>query len=222
MSTFNQAFDSIDNSVAFDTKWKNGTGYLDGAVLAKVDKPSTFEDDLGRRGIILPVVQLGKNIVLFQRYSGRSDVIVSNCPSGMEPSCLQQNCASKVADVVKAVWHLNEAASSAMCDVIERAMKASWATVVQVAYLTVVHGRGDAMRAELPMDIALALHAKGQIHSVVSRDGETAPVLGEDGKLQAVGWDEGKLIEYCPLIGHEVVIANMENTLKTIFNTLAA
>lgn len=76
---FNAAFDRINATVAFNSEWKNGTGYLDGAVTAKITETSKSIDDHGRKIIFIPVV-IG-NIVLFERYKdGEHGVIVSNCP----------------------------------------------------------------------------------------------------------------------------------------------
>lgn len=87
---FNEAYDAISTTVAFDPAWKNSTGYLDNAV--KVDlglrpgERAKCVDDFKRR-VIFVGTTLG-NVVVFERYSPtevgeRSEVHVSNLPSGL-------------------------------------------------------------------------------------------------------------------------------------------
>ncbi len=76
---FNAAFDRINATVQFNPDWKNGTGYLNGAVVEQISETSKSVDDHGRKIILIPAV-VG-NIVLFERYkNGEHGVIVSNCP----------------------------------------------------------------------------------------------------------------------------------------------
>ena len=79
-ATFNKAFDRIETTIAFNPDWKNGTGYLNGAVVEKgLKEICKTVDDFGRRVIIIPLC-IG-NVVVFERYSEpKSDVIVSNAP----------------------------------------------------------------------------------------------------------------------------------------------
>ena len=78
---FAAAFDRINTIVEFNPEWKNGTGYLDGAVVEKgVKEICKTTDDLGRRVIVIPL-NVG-NVVVFERYSDpKSDTIVSNAPA---------------------------------------------------------------------------------------------------------------------------------------------
>ncbi len=79
---FNAAFDRINATVAFNPDWKNGTGYLNGAVVEQISETSKSVDDHGRKIILIPVV-IG-NLVLFERYKGGNGVIVCNCPRTIE------------------------------------------------------------------------------------------------------------------------------------------
>lgn len=84
-STFDNIFASIDNEIAYDTKWANGTGYFDRAVtevkLGEGER-AKFTDDSGRRGILVGTA-VG-TCVFFERYvtsgDGRCGVIVTNVP----------------------------------------------------------------------------------------------------------------------------------------------
>ena len=83
-TTFNEAFNRINNAVEFNSEWKNGTGYFDNAVHDKsiVESCKTV-DDKGRKMIIIPTT-VG-NVVVFERYTnGSSSVVVSNAPLAIE------------------------------------------------------------------------------------------------------------------------------------------
>lgn len=79
--TFEEVFNSF-KTVKFDEKWKNGTGYLNGAVTMGdgpclyVGEVMSFIDDAGRKGFIIGTPR--KNLVIFQRYSNRTDLWVMN------------------------------------------------------------------------------------------------------------------------------------------------
>ena len=77
---FAAAYDRINTVVDFNMDWKNGTGYLNGAVVeADIKEICKTVDDFGRRVIIIPLN--AGNVVVFERYSDpKSDVIVSNAP----------------------------------------------------------------------------------------------------------------------------------------------
>lgn len=76
---FNAAFNRINYAIEFNPSWKNGTGYLDGAVTEEITATCKSIDDHGRKVILIPT-GIG-NIVLFERYKGgESGVIVCNCP----------------------------------------------------------------------------------------------------------------------------------------------
>lgn len=80
---FNTAFASIAMTVEFDTEWKNGTGYLNGATGPKFALPAgelaKAIDDSGRR-VILVGTPIG-NIALFYRYNDNRQTVVSNWPN---------------------------------------------------------------------------------------------------------------------------------------------
>ena len=66
-------------NVEFNAAWKNGTGYFDGAMNGP-DAPTleageviSFMDDYDRPGFIIGLPKSLGNLVVFQRYSGRSD-----------------------------------------------------------------------------------------------------------------------------------------------------
>jgi hypothetical protein len=90
LTQFDEEFNAITNSVLFDTKWNNGTGYLNGAVHADLhlksgDRAKTI-DDFGRK-VILIGTDFG-NIVVFERHSNQSGIIVSNMPLELKRSGL--------------------------------------------------------------------------------------------------------------------------------------
>lgn len=83
---FNKAYNKI-NSIDFDASWKNGTGYLDGAVKIKTMEAVSFIDDYDRKAIVIPLmykdlVDEGNNLVIFERFSpnenDRQDIFVHN------------------------------------------------------------------------------------------------------------------------------------------------
>jgi len=89
ISVFNQKFDSVVDVIEFNPKWKNTTGYLDGAVegehapLLPVGQSVKCVDDHKRKVIItcMSVKDHATNIVIFERYTPSEDsqvVIVSN------------------------------------------------------------------------------------------------------------------------------------------------
>lgn len=88
MKDFQELYAAISSTVAFDSKWKNATGYYDHAVTADIGlrpgEMAKFEEPLpsGRRGII-GGTRFG-NTVVFERYSPegevRCEVIVGNYP----------------------------------------------------------------------------------------------------------------------------------------------
>lgn len=82
---FNKAFlNSCVEEVTFDPSWKNGTGYMDGAISADVaiGELRKCRDDYGRR-LILIGTRLG-TVVVFDRYPDQTDggVYVTNSPKG--------------------------------------------------------------------------------------------------------------------------------------------
>lgn len=68
--------------IQFDKNWKNGTGYLNGAVSADLGlvpgEVRSFVDDHGRRGVVIGT-RVG-NVALFERYTDDRGVIVFNAP----------------------------------------------------------------------------------------------------------------------------------------------
>ena len=85
-----------DKTIVFDSRWKNGTGYLDGAVRTvhlEDGQLAAFTDDAKRRGVIVGTP--AGNVVLFERYSSWSstdtpEVLVSNHPVALRqmlPGC---------------------------------------------------------------------------------------------------------------------------------------
>jgi hypothetical protein len=81
---FLEAFDSIEGPlVPYDSKWENGTGYLDRALKEPLFRSlgpgeyARFVDDVGRKAIVIGT-QLGP-VIIFQRYSKSKDTeIVCN------------------------------------------------------------------------------------------------------------------------------------------------
>ena len=74
---FDEAHARFDR-IEFDPAWKNGTGYLDGATRLQLEKPVSFIDDHGRRGVIIPN-SFGKgSLVVFRRYSLEPSILVFN------------------------------------------------------------------------------------------------------------------------------------------------
>lgn len=93
MSYIQEKFEELYCSlreVAFDPKWKNGTGYFNGAVYADLDlQPGErvrAQCDESDRWIILIGTPLG-NAVVFERYTpntGSPFVLVSNVPDELK------------------------------------------------------------------------------------------------------------------------------------------
>ncbi len=85
-STFTSRYERIETVIPFDPEWKNGTGYLDGAINVKLAAGVCAKsyDDFNRR-IILIGTPVG-TIVLFDRHTGNDDpekeniVVVINRP----------------------------------------------------------------------------------------------------------------------------------------------
>ena len=79
---FEQAYNSIKVNISFDSKWKNGTGYLNGAIKVPLQpgELSKSVDDYNRR-VILIGTRFG-TVVIFDRYKNQVDdgVYVSNKP----------------------------------------------------------------------------------------------------------------------------------------------
>lgn len=74
---FIEAFESASR-IPFQEEWKNTTGYLDGAPYNDLDVGRySFVDDYGRKGIIINKGG-GHSVVLFQRYTGDMNVLVTN------------------------------------------------------------------------------------------------------------------------------------------------
>ena len=74
---FNDAFEAA-TKVPFDPAWSNGTGYYDNAVSYPLEYGSVHAAiDNCERKIILVGTRLG-TVVVFQRYTGRDDIYVSN------------------------------------------------------------------------------------------------------------------------------------------------
>lgn len=78
----------VATPVPFNANWGNGTGYLNGAVndmeLNKRYPAGTVLSSTcpGGRTILIVTTPVG-NVVVFQRYSDRTDIIVSNIPEGV-------------------------------------------------------------------------------------------------------------------------------------------
>lgn len=83
-TTFNTAFDSINNTVEFKQSWSNGTGYYDNAVHDfEITEISKTTDPKNRKMILVPT-PVG-NVVVFERYTdGAHGIIVSNAPLAIE------------------------------------------------------------------------------------------------------------------------------------------
>lgn len=83
LKEFNKLLDR-STAIEFNPKWANGTGYFDGAVNGP-DAPQldykkiySFSDHHGRKGLIFPTRH--GNVVVFNRYSNRREVIGMNAP----------------------------------------------------------------------------------------------------------------------------------------------
>src|ERR1035437_8453337 len=72
--TFNRLAET-SKPIAFNPKWKNGTGYLDEAIVGEhapslmIGEAVTCKDDFGRAVVIIGLND-NKNFVMFQRHSG--------------------------------------------------------------------------------------------------------------------------------------------------------
>lgn len=82
---FNKIFNRVDKVLAFDPRYANNTGYLDGLVkLVQLNQGEILKmiDDLGRKAII--VGTLFGPIVIFERYAvildGDVQRYIKNCP----------------------------------------------------------------------------------------------------------------------------------------------
>jgi len=79
---FDKKFNMITTEIPYDPAWNNNTGYFDNAVegpnavILEPTMEAKSTTDNNRKLIFIGTV-LG-TIVVFQRYSGRSDVIVTN------------------------------------------------------------------------------------------------------------------------------------------------
>jgi hypothetical protein len=96
-STFEKAFNDIENVIPFDIKWANGTGYFNGAVTADLGlKPGEVGKSVAggedRRRMIIIGTCAG-NVVVFERYTPTENtkenlVVVSNAPRGFSSTRL--------------------------------------------------------------------------------------------------------------------------------------
>ena len=94
---FNAAFDRINYAIEFNSEWKNGTGYLDGAVTEEITATCKSIDDHGRKVIMIPT-GIG-NIVLFERFKeGQYGIIVYNCPQTVE--AILPGLSNKISDEI--------------------------------------------------------------------------------------------------------------------------
>lgn len=93
---FDTHFAAISTFIEFNTKWNNGTGYLDGAVEGEhaltlppgtVAKSTTL--GANNRDVIFVGTSLG-TVAVFQRFTGRSDVLVCNAPRSIRQMVLCQ------------------------------------------------------------------------------------------------------------------------------------
>lgn len=108
-NTFNIVYSRVEAAVALDaTEYGNGTGYFDEICTLELGTDvCRFEDDHGRRGLILPIVE-GFNIVIFERFKD-NDILVANVPpgNGLE-ACLGLNgeVSDDTLDVLmgSAIW----------------------------------------------------------------------------------------------------------------------
>ena len=75
---------ALSVKVEYDKEWANGTGYLNFVDIPGY-KCASFEDDAGRMCVWIPQIQT----VIFQRYSQRPEIFVSNTKKGkMFPTAL--------------------------------------------------------------------------------------------------------------------------------------
>lgn len=94
MSAFLEMWNGLEE-VAFKKEWENGTGYLNTACAETPTVAVRFEDDAGRKGILLPVE--GGAMVVFQRYTnGDGDIIVSHSRPELFPGELKAHDVSIV------------------------------------------------------------------------------------------------------------------------------
>ena len=75
-------FNKIENEIAFNIRWENGTGYFNLAVLKDIqEQPSKTADPHGRKIILLPVIGDSYQLVFFERHT-TGDRICVNAPVG--------------------------------------------------------------------------------------------------------------------------------------------
>lgn len=91
---FDFKFASITTELPYNPLWANGTGYYNGAVagthavkLAPGEQAKSVADGANARKLIFTGTALG-TIVVFQRYTGHSDVITFNASNRLEHSGL--------------------------------------------------------------------------------------------------------------------------------------
>jgi hypothetical protein len=92
---FFRVWDKTEREVPFNESWSNGTGYFDAAVAGE-HAPKLGNGTMVRsvtpsgRKILIIGSRLG-NIVVFQRYTNRTDVIVTNIPDDLREQLIIDN-----------------------------------------------------------------------------------------------------------------------------------
>ncbi len=99
---FMEMFDKIETAVDFNAAWNNGTDYFNGAVDGD-DAPVVAagamvkSTSLKGRKILIIGTRFG-NVVIFQRYSDRDDVFVSNVPDAVTKLMMGSTIGTRLSE----------------------------------------------------------------------------------------------------------------------------
>ena len=221
-SNFDEVFENISTTVEFNQEWSNGTGYMDDAVWEPVSEPVKFEDDCGRRGVILPLL-LAKspaNIVMFERYAGNSVIVSNEAPEVRHAACLQSEITANAGVVANAIELLNGAVGTEFEKMAKDAFAKDGSTFLDVAAESIRVCRGEVASVTLPTNVALALIEKDLVVGA-KRHGKVVELKVEDGEIilndTQYGWEK-----YAPIIGDKIQYVQDERSAKVILSTLAA
>jgi hypothetical protein len=219
---FNDVFENIDNQVEFNSEWANSTGYMDNAVWEPVSEPVKFEDNAGRKGVILPLL-LAKspaNVVIFQRYAGGNVIVSNEAPEVRRAACLQGDITADAGVIANAIELMNGAIGTEFEKMAKDAFSKDGSAFLDVAAESIRVCRGEVASVTLPTNVAKALIEKGLVVGA-KRHGKAVGIKVEDGEIilndVKYGWEE-----YTPIIGDEIRYVQNEASAKVILSTLAA
>ena len=103
-TTFQAMFEKLQTTIPFNTEWENGTGYFNDLVFCDTVKLENGQMAKSMDGCNRKIVVVGTrfgNVVLFERYSGRSnEVITSNVPPEITDLFLNSSLGSKTSEEV--------------------------------------------------------------------------------------------------------------------------